>query len=411
MKKLIAILSVLILALSLCACGGDKPSEPSVTFPQAPEQPTNTDGPTEAPSAMTEEEELQILGRYGTLAFMLENDHLVNHYPLNQDGNTFKDIYLELQSMDQAVIHKYAGSELLNYDDLKPYGLQYRGEINWNYDDVMSSFRETDTVLLGVTCETADAVGNVAKIPVLQYAYDGEGNRIGTATVHHEDPSVHLQDDIITGVYTDLFDLTDAYAAVYEDGNVRYLDSTVGRQDWRDARILIQVIHTVDENGRRVHTGITTDKAGQAEILYTYEGDLLVKAELHDISAKRNWDAEVSYTYENGKVVRSLYTEFNSNGQRTWEVETVFTYDAQGHLESAVRHNYECWYDTRYYDTEITYTFTCDEEGRILSETMVYGDTYDVHVGPSKHFATAVVRGCTATFTWDTVVAYQPANG
>ena len=407
MKKLITILSVLILVLSLCACGGDKPAETPATFPQAPEQPTSTD----APSAMTEEEELQILARYGTLALMLENDHLVNHYPLNQNGNTFKDIYLELQSMDLSVIDKYAGSELLNYDDLKPYGLQYKGEINWNYEEVLASLRETDTVLLGVTCEAADAVGNVKQIPVLQYTYDGEGNRIGTNRIGHDDPSVHLEDDIITGVYTDLFDQTGAYAAVYEDGNVRYLDSTVGRNDWRDADIEILVENFWRGDGQKERTEITTAQGGQAEIVYTYEGDLLVKAELRDISAKRNWDKEVSYTYENGRVVRSLYTRFNSNGQRVWEVETVFTYDAQGHLESAVRHKYECWYDTRYYDTEITYTFTCDEEGRILSETMVYGDTYDVHVGPSKHYAAAVVKECTATFTWDTVVAYQPANG
>lgn len=418
MKKLIATTLAIILTFSLCACGQD--STPTTGENQTTINNGNTENQT--PSSESTEpatptsEELAVLKEYETLINELYS--VKGTHTLFAHSVKVKDCYNKLVAMDLSVIDKWRGTQYAS------------ANVEWDYNAILSSFVTLKDVMLGYKETTSDALGNFSTTEKSSNViYDENG-----LTLYMDIPF------LMTDVYAEhskqvSLSIIDGQFSFYEDDPLCFADNNerfpqgyfpkhylnedgkIEKTEWRhlcreghihvgqmSEEIIYLVTPTYDDEGKI--TSATVLSAGSVTpyiITYVYDDNHRLSEICVDCEDDPEWGVWFVYVY-------------NEEGLPTWVVKyskpkkyfadpdfSVFGskndvyactlelfYDDNGHLKEATQSNKKWNYTYKEWITEstMTDTFTCDENGRILTENVqntsgknitreiIYGDYY-----------------------------------
>lgn len=418
MKKLIAIVLMLVMALSLCACGGNEERYPELAdmldagdyegavgyiygLYESAQQGGDGEGEGDGegnevihtePQRPTDEE-WTVLYRYAELANKLRNylnddDYGVYYY--DEEDNSYYGsealgmIYNELLNMDTSVIDKWLDTEYTgtNY-------ISYNNEaIDWDYNAVLARFSSLQDVLLKEVHTTLDNMENVSESwqsPIWYYNVDGSVLRIEYQTYAFE-----LTESTP-------WNLSGDQDVTYDDAGkpikIKYMSGD-------SVNYIVDI--TYDDAGNKIGEHIKQNE-GELDITYEYDSqNRLVKIELpYNIGSSTL--ITYTYTYDDAgnmvkeEKVRHYIDTWYDTGDDIVEYKYIreFTYDGNGALVSGT-YKYEDWnYNTDYhYDVNPSYytinqyverekldqySFTTDDQGRPLTMTITYGDEVYVH--------------------------------
>lgn len=362
--KLLTLILALAMVFTLCACDSgsnhsddeDDDDDRGSHLAPAPEMPEPNEEtvPTEPaePSVPTAKEQA-VLDAYceNLYNFCFSND------PVEQ--NTY---YQQLIALDLSVIDKWKNTEF------EPVEYNYH-KINWDYKRALNSIIVVEDVMLKQNTSYTDFIGNVKEdyyYPAWSYNADGS-----VSSVRNEMWAFELIPANPAGLPgTREYTKNDAGQVT----EVRY-GSYNGTSNFT---VEYLVTLTYDASGNKVKETVTDTDGDSFDILYTYdEANRLIQ-----IDCNAHYPSTYTYTYSaDGKLVEAKY----SIKQGILYVNTMtYQYDASGKLVSGVM-TYDAWNSPFFTNEQYIertrknqYTFTCDEEGRIVQIDIVPGDEYYV---------------------------------
>ncbi|MBQ2943786.1 MAG: hypothetical protein IJD93_03765 [Ruminococcus sp.] len=405
MKKLIAMTLAIVLVFGLCACsqndnpqntGNNNQTENNQTENNQTENNQTSNAESTGP-VTPREEELAVLDAYEYIIEEL--------YKLQYSGNavTVKSYYDQLSAMDFSVIDKWVGTEYASAD------------VNWDYKTVLSSFVIHKDVLLGYKLTESDTLGNSSTTEnnfAVVYDVNGFAHKIDVPLVEVDERYSHNCQEslsVVNGQFSfyedDPMDLcVDDYRATYylrEDGKI---DKVEYRGQYTSEIEYLRT-PTYDTDGKVIsETVLTGMNTYPYAITYIYDDqgrleEICTESERSD-SYKKSW---ITYEYdEEGRLFFiARYDDAKSYIESdqflkdylgitracAWELY----YDDNGQLTKIAKAFHE--YDQREDKWKLTYSLThdisCDENGRILSESgknssgsknitreFIYGDYY-----------------------------------
>lgn len=376
----------------------DTPAEtiPAPTVAPAPTAGEEPDGPTESEQA--------VLDTYGQIYTALHrkyvsqwHDEEANIYYSGESARTFwyAKYYSELQALDLAVIDKWLGTEYLD------------SEVNWDYASLLNGFTVLEDVPLFQISTVTDRMGN-EETGIYAWIY------ADTGVIWCEDYFTNSRKfEMILTDPMDLFNTFSEYAEYTYDSNgrpaqVQHLDSS------GNVVYLVDVFY--DDAGNKVKETVQCN-SGEADILYTYDDqNRLIQLSYQDsINIYNNYhEYVITYTYdEQGNLLRSDKTNTYYGRIQGYE-SIVYTYDDSGKLVSGICTNENLWNDVPNTITQDSYTFVCDEQGRILSMDVAYGDTYYISGSPNGEggqvASNATRVSCSREFVYGDYVCFTPSD-
>lgn len=316
MKKTLAIALVLVMCLSLTACGQQERYPEIADMLDAGNyegaiwaiyqlyQENNTTEATEPEPTV----DPQIQRKYNTLTYAL--DSLVYFQENQYNLATFS-------------FSHYNGEEYIHYEGFEA--------IQWLYDtalelgdyenaaQIAAGFTVLEDVALHKVYWYEDALGNINQTNRIYYIYAADGTLV-------------KQD-------TDSYAIGDNY--LYNYGTPEYI---------------------YDENGMLATLRYLSNDLVNCIIDYTYNDDGTLATE-HYLDRSGN-EYTVTYTYENGVLVQSSGNPYYEGSEKTMTV--VYLYDDQGRLvrEEGIS---ETWEDTGWTKYVKTVDYTYDDAGNLLS--------------------------------------------
>ena len=355
MKKFICMLLAILSVLSLCACG---------------EGPVNSAGVPMATKEPTEEERELIVDYYCAVRELEETTH----------APRMAELYHELQAMeayDKYTGTEYASCQYLKQSSGKLFTTSYDREISsWDRKEVLSRFTVLEDLLVSVQKTTTDQVGNVSgPYDLATWYYNPDGTILS------------IRDE---------GDLSPIDLNGYNDS---FLDQRNGQREY-------------DENGRLVKINYLS-QYGDIEMVSTFTYD--ANGNLLEQEAKNNYQQRL-YTYKTDSQGRVTSITWQDGFKQNYEI--VYTYDANGNLTGEVKSQYNekdvleaIWSFTHSYDAnghrtesvylwedyedthwsldpnfvsdrytqrskENTYSYECDEAGRISRVTETFGTNF-----------------------------------
>lgn len=414
MKKTMRILlTMTIIATAMCialtGCSKESTQQNAIPSPfleNATSQPTSA--PAENATSMEPtDEEIAVLLQFRKLYLFMENKNN-SSYAFSDDAMhpTVADIYQQVTSLDLSVIDKYRGTEYVTVEYLYRRTKDIAGtEIDWDYESFLSRFTKLENVFLTTHQTVADVLGNSTTQLHGKAAYDAHGNMIHYSSKNN-DPALYLNFDkevryLLKDYCAQYFYDADriSHTAWYYNGT--YKSDNLSFDDNPDEIST----YTYNAAGNIIHD-VVTDLYGTHpyhELIYAYdENNRLVQISLESRQAGVS-DRTITYIYDaNGLLLKRESQHYFTSGSKGDLFTTEYHYDENGHLIRAVHTEQD---SDRITKTE--YTFTCDEQGRILSQTIVFGDTYSAKTG--NLYKAATTPSCVITFTYGDYYVYTPA--
>ena len=391
MKKLLATILAMIMALSLCACGGDDTpvakddnSSDKTTISENNNGGENEGGETEEPtlpSAPAEPtgEEWDVLNDYCGIVYSMDfrrEDGKIIKYIYTDDGGEIKltgsdaveSYYNELQEIDFSIVDKFKDTEYMyNIDNYDKY-------INMDYNAVLTGFTKVEDVLTKKAITDIDNLSNERVSTSVFGNYDADGSLIDGG--HTEEVyTLRLLDPLAPGQRYELEEYTPEY--VYDDAGrvsqIKYI---------QDGYVQYLVTSTYDDAGNKILDTIKSNTE-EEQIIYTYDNNNRVT----NVFWKNFWDygnnaESLDYTYDaNGNVASITRTAYQAGATldnlQEWE-KVEYTWDADGKVISAT---HTCTSHYLRYEQKNQYAFAYDDQGRVLTMTINYGDTYSTYHG------------------------------
>lgn len=423
MKKIIAIVLVLIMALSLCACG-EKERYPELAdmldaknyenamqyiYDLYQQDQLQGDGEDEgegnegegnegegeggeAEPTVTEpprptDEEWEVLHSYRSYVLTLGSYAKDGYISVCNDDSEWLEgsaalayVYEKLDGLDKMVIDKWKITEYCGPD----YISDYEGNaIDWDYNAYLAKFSHLENVLLKEEHTTLDNMENVEEQesynePYWQYNVDGTVSFVGNSSYAFEMTK------------SNPFNLYGTQQVTYDDAGkptkIKYMSGDT-------VQYLVEI--TYDANGNKINEHVKQN-SGELDITYEYDDqNRLVKIELPTYVDS---DTIITYTYtydDNGNVAKEVmeqhyYYEYYDAEITNNKTIRTFKYDENGNLISGTK-KYENWgYNTNwdsgkytvekyiYQETLDQYTFTTDADGKLATVKITYGNTYSV---------------------------------
>lgn len=383
MKKFTAMLLVLALALSLCACGGSKepPLDPKyeplinalenheyeaayweveALYRQAIEN-----GDIPAPSN-PQQEDWELMNRYENCARWLknyvENGSLsiwISETDTNYEGSAaLAYVYEELQNLGD--VDRWLAEESVDFG--------FDGMVR-DRQKLLDGFAIVPDQALKVTYKSVDNMGNENNGTYRLYIYDANGV---------------LTREYLNSASLNLINYQHAGWLHYTyDANGRIESYKIA--DEGSNRVDAVITPTYDDAGNKVSE---TMKDNSGEYLYTYTNDAEGRVTLVEWSTKYD-KYKIEYTYDADgnldKAVKMSGSE-QSDGTIRWANEYIYDYEYAGGVPTGMTYTYN-YHSTKWdsdtranvpyiYSTKTdTYVYTCDAQGRILTEEVTYGQT------------------------------------
>jgi len=343
MKKLMVFLLALAMVFLLCACGSNPYAKYEKLFQmlengnfdgaisvieQMKDNPDAGQSSGNKPSGTPTDEEMKLIMQYNSICSFL------------QGGEENMGFGVYVQEADRTV----CGQEALRfcYETLneleavdKWIGTVHAYQGGLSRQELLAGFTMVKDVLLTIESTGKDQMGNTFKNEQGSWDYY-ENGLIRRREDNH--PIRHLYE----GGY---------YEWIYDE-NGRLL-----KKEYRSGDRLDSLMTYFYDAEGKITKEVFKSNSGETEYLYTYDE----KGQL----AKIAWDDYyIAYAYDDaGNLIQE-----KSNRGRTESMN--YTYDAQGKLVSAAytSDGYGEW-------TEDQYEYTCDEEGRVLTCKITFGET------------------------------------
>ena len=364
MKKAFSLILVLILCLSLCACGSNIPENPSDALGNNNTEPDisptympTIPGATGIGGGTENSADQALLSRYSSILACLNSAATPGESVLIYDFDN------RSQYWDQEAL-RYCYEQLLAMEQVD--ALLEQGTPN--RQTLLSGFTVIKDQKLSKSVKGEDNLGNVSEDNINYWTYDAEGrmnyvydaSRIseweemyrasGCAVFSYDEdgdlieikfkhPYMDTVFSILTYHYNDKKQLTYAvYKTNYEQVTYNYTFNSDGK---------VSKIEWIWGNGGNIRYWIT----------YTYEGELLKE--------RVYYQADIDKT------------------AHYWDEATVYTYNEKGHLSNSTK-TVSVWFDNGELRERGVYNsaFVCDEQGRVIQQTDIPGpdDAYKSRV-------------------------------
>lgn len=393
MKKWIAILLIVVVVLSLTACGSterypeladlldDKDYEGAVQYIyelyQKDQGTTETTGQGNEPTQEERDQLYAYRNAVSTLTHYAEEGGSISaSYTDEQTGESvyvygskaLEYYYKRIQQL--TVVDKWAGTEYTTSQHISD-----GDEINWNRQEILNNFFILSNTKLEVSASSVDNMGNQndnGRCSVWNYNPDG--------TLNYVQDGRGSDDRII--YYSNG---STCYYAYDEQGNLK--EKRYGSADHLSALITC----TTDEAGKVIAEHLKTNTE-ERDYTFTYGAD----GKLSQISWQYDEYSNryiIDYTYDAaGNLVKEEKTAYYYNSGYEKEFVTSkwimeYTYDAGGSLTSGVYTVQDWTYDmdylgnSQYSFREYAYAqqvdqheYTCDEQGRVVKEVITLGN-------------------------------------
>ncbi len=294
--------------------------------------------------------------------------------------------------------------ELVARDDVKGYIREYFYEnVNWDRHAVIRRFFALEDMKIKETRVAWDKFGNINRNAECSWVYEKNGN------IQQESDANNFFEQIETNPLE-----IGGYRTYYRDEEgkvtqIKYVELTYG-----NVEALVTPVY--DELGRVIREEVQ-QKVNLVYVDYSYDE----AGRLTTIQANRPDQLTICYTYDDqGRVLKEekTYLELVRNIRYVKTME--YTYDENGYLLQGV-YRYEAWAPEdmfadedgevlRYlwWDQENLHDYQCDEEGKLISNTVTYGDKIFRsgeqmgQIAAPSSYSTAVF-----TFTYGDVLLYR----
>ena len=417
MKKFIAMILALAVALSMCACGADtnrkdrddnddreETKKPGITLtPATPTQPSHPIARPAEPS----QEELQMLHDYYELVNRLDNEDWFYIDIYDEKGECVKtligqealmEMIARLQQME--AMDKWIGTA---YHD----PASFENAIEWDREKMLSRFTVVENVLMGIHELAIDHLDNVKIDDLRTRWYYGADGRLASAS---QDPT--------TNFFMHIYNKGEGFYEYDDQGRVTKIKYMNSYDEVQEVRIF-----TYDEQGNIVKE-VLKDNYTEKEYTYSHNEEGL----LAEIRWSGSYDSihVISYTYdEDGRMTSETYTVYGESNNEIYYIDSIrtisYTYDESGKLVSGLSTE-EAWKALYNFSSgEILenrvarrcrqeITFETDDLGRITGKTIICAPTYVINEDGSQGqlYGNSIYATETTKYIYGNYCVYTP---
>lgn len=417
MKKLLCMILALVMVLSLCACGEGPADNGSVngndtTGNDSTGQMTEDETQGTTAPAVPTSEEMETLKEYvKVVASLNEMAASLEEHPDSTGGTEKKRdalLALDLDTVSLWADTQWAESAYKKCDE--PESFSYPAD--FNCEAVLARFVKVEDVKLSYTVTDTDFLGNVdGPRETAQWDYYADGK---VRTIEDEFDTYRINIEYV-GMQNTVYEFHkySNYREYDADGKLNKISYC------SSGSVVVVRIFTYDAEGKLT---TQTVKTNSSELIYNYFHDAagrLVKInEQHEGSLGHTYTREVLYTYDaNGNLIKEEYTSYDAGKDGvqyiTYRYSMEYVYDASGKLASGAYTKQE-WSDSKakgnylFKQAVDQYTFVLDDQGRVVKEIVVPGDTINMQSNTVSRSADK------AQIVYETVYGdyyvYTPAN-
>ena len=383
MKKLFAIILAIAMALSAAACGKTEHRESK--------RDSHTKTESTAPVGEPTEEELTQLRAYAESVMILEqwaNGELEDVYFYNEETGRKQSSGLEFGLPYASGVLEYHYNVISGCTAVDKWaGTEWASEpgINWDRQAVLDNFTVLEDVALYEFAMAYDHLDNLKEKAVCaRYFYNEEG-QLTTVKPGYYPNALQM-------VYP--FEFVETLPTMeksYQDWTYEYNDKgqqTVLKTLYPDGGVQSKVTATFNADGTLATLTEMTAKGETTTATVVCDGQLVKEIQVTSQEEDRvytyEYDAKGNLTA--GKVVHNIPNQIT---EETRTETAVYSYGADGKLESC-RYTEGVYYGGELtYETEHVFTYQCDEQGRPVNATVVLGDKMNVKAGKMMEFGEA----------------------
>lgn len=388
MKKLIAFALTMIMVTGIYVCSDENVILAATEETNGALHGDTTPATVRATGVPTDEER-KLLGRYYTIAVQLQQQNI--------SREQMREYYLELQGME--AVDPWIGTEYASgtYLRKKAYTRERAdGDASLILDrqTLLNLFVVLEDVPVYINCETTNLLGTVSRDTAERKtdANMWEYYRDGKIASQKENGNRHH----ITLVNSETFPQLSGNKNQYQYDSqgrlqcVRYLN--------RNGEEVLLHSYVYGETGKLVRE-VLKGENGESTVLHQYDENGRLLQSFLEVSDTENRSIDYIYN-EKGQLIREEMTVYGVFHRMQSRIEKKqireYTYDASGRcIDSAYIHQVwgaTCRNEENYVFTESVdlYTYTYDTQGRIVSETVIPGDTiycHGDHIGKIAHKA------------------------
>ena len=389
MKKLLCMILALIMVVSLCACGQEKPKNDNNASNQTNQNgENNSNGATGEPS----EEIKSMMSSYEVIAAKLKgyaNGEEIYSYVDDHEvvgGAALSHLYQRLTNMEE--LDAWYGSEWLPKDD---------PDTEWNRQKLLAGFSVQKDVLLKQSCVITTQTEDTK---TFDNAYVWEYNTDGTVA------KVSFVDMLYTKLYPFWLDIP---------AHLLYEQNRSGKNYYES---VCSISFAYDENGKQTKIKRHATTENQTRDLINLEldanGKMISAKSVDEDGSKQDY----TFTYDaQGRLIcvetNSMFDQYtyNENGQllqadRYTKKGVVssykYTYDADGKLMKVEYDDRISWATSKKGKVEVTFTY--DDLGRPATTT--YSEGYF----PLNHGQTLDFSKVEFQYVYGDYCTYAPAK-
>lgn len=380
MKKLLAIILTIAMALSAAACaktdgpaqgGGDRPK-------------TENTVPTGEPT----EEELEQLQAYADSLAILNDwvaGEIENVYYYDEATGEKRRSDLEFGPDYASAVLEYHYNVIQNCPAVDKWaGTEWTSDpaVNWDRQEMLDAFTIVEDVALYETVKFLDHLDGVKDEVVANRYYYNELNQLASVKII-DTPHAwrgHTPFELVEFNPAQPFLGNRALVAEYNDSD----QMTAVRTEDFDGSVLNKSTATYNEDNTLATLTNVNTKGETATATYVYDDQHRI-AEIQ-VAGGDEVKYQQVFTYEydaKGNLVtgKMVYTSDNGVIVSSDVVTEVYSYSPKGELESCQRTEGSYTNGTLYYETKDVYTYQCDDQGRPVKATVVPGDKIEVATG------------------------------
>lgn len=366
MKKTIAFLLAFLLCLNLCACGSDTPAKGD-----------DDEDENEYEALVEKYEELLDYMEEGN--YQAAMDYVEGRYTEQQaqvpdvpaDAETIYENTLYALERYQSGSNYYveALEKSLDGNDLLAYIYDQFVQLG-DYKDseeYLARFTVLPDVQLSVDYVSTDNLGNQGSVATSTYRYDRDGN-----------PTYYfyrMNDDHLTTQLTLGYRNHDMHCVYDEQGNLSQLEFGYF---YTDSSTLYAVTTFTWEDGKPVSSTTQIDTGGTYDTTYVFDEAGRISEITLDDSPYNTYVTTFTYD-ENGNLTQKTSIRYHSSGSLADRHTWTYTLDDNSHpvrMTYSYEYSYDSGLDAFYHTQEDIHEYTCDSQGRILTDTVTYGQIY-----------------------------------
>ena len=378
MKRILAIILTLAMALSAAACGKTEHRE------SKRDSHTNTEHT--APVGEPTEEELTQLRAYAESVMILEqwaNGELEDVYFYNEETGRKQSSGLEFGLPYASGVLEYHYNVISGCTAVDKWaGTEWTSDpaVNWDRQEVLDAFTIVEDVALYEFAMAYDHLDNLKEKAVCaRYFYNEEG-QLTTVKPGYYPNALQM-------VYP--FEFVETLPTMeksYQDWTYEYNDKgqqTVLKTLYPDGGVQSKVTATYNADGTLATLTEMTDKGETTTATVVCDGQLVKEIQ---VTGQEQRVYSYEYDAKGNLITAKEVCNIPNNLTEHLEIVTeVYSYSKDGKLESCERTEGVYYGGELSYETKDVYTYECDDQCRPVKATVVPGDKMNVKAGEVMH--------------------------